>query len=92
MFNSNGLITPPCGRSGFGGVKDTIFHDPGLEPLSDEFPSGNVTEGFQEEVVVDVVKGPLDVRIDHPLLPPVRAGQQVDFLDGIVAAAPGRNP
>ena len=33
------------GCSPLGRVKRAIFHDPGLEPLSDEFPTGKVAEG-----------------------------------------------
>jgi len=55
--------------------------------LSHEFPSGSFADGPQQKVMVDVVKGPLDVRVHYPPLPLVGAGQAVDFCDGIVAAA-----
>src|SRR5262249_40078852 len=83
---------PTLRRTGRGVVKDAIFEDTRPEPLPDEFPTGSVAEGPQEEVLVDVVEGPRDVRIYHRLLPPVRAGEPVDFFDGIVATAPRAEP
>ena len=59
-----------------------------LEPLLDERLSRHVTEGFQDELLADVVKRTRDVRIHYPFLPPVRAGETVDFLNGIVSVSP----
>src|SRR5208283_1458347 len=65
-----------------------IFQIACLEPLLDERLTRHVTEGFQEELLVDVVKRTRDVRIHYYLLPPVRAGEAVDFLNGIVGVSP----
>src|SRR5262245_2779874 len=71
-----------------GGVEGTIFQVSCLEPLSNEFLSWNVTEGLKKERMVDVVKSPLNVRIDDPLLPLVGPSEAVDLGDGIVASTP----
>ena len=42
--------------------------------------------------MVEVVKSPLDVGIDHPLFPTIGAGQYVDLADGIVAASARSEP
>ena len=47
-----------------------------------------VTEGLQKEIVADVVKRALDVRVHYPLLSPVGAGQQVDLCYGIMSVPP----
>src|SRR5437763_13448908 len=73
---SRGYHHTPLGYSERSFVNGTIFQVACLEPLLDELPSRNVTQGSQQEIVVDVVIGCLDVRIDDPLLPLVRASQQ----------------
>src|SRR5262245_36248773 len=68
-------------------VKDPTFHDTRLKPLTDQFPSRSLADGLEQEVMVDVVVGPLDVRVEDPLLPLVRAAELVDFPDGILASS-----
>src|SRR5262249_51631390 len=43
-------------------------------------------------VMVDVVECPLDVGVHYPLFPLVRAGEQIDFADGIMATSPRTDP
>ena len=90
-IGQQGRITPPWGFP-VRGVKLLIFHIPRLEPLLDEFPTRDRANGSKQVVVGDVVEGPLDVRIEHPLFRLVWAGQSIDFLDGIMATASRSEP
>src|SRR5207245_2109559 len=68
-------------------VKDALFHHSSLEPLSQQFPSRSLPDGPKQEVMVDVVEGPLDVRVQDPLLPPIWAADVVGLGEGILASS-----
>ncbi|SRR5260370_26866822 len=63
-----------------------------FEPLFDQFPSGDRSDGLKEVVVRNVVKRATDIGIEDPLLGLVGTRQSVDFFDGVVAASTGSKP
>ena len=81
-----GADHPTLRGSRVGVVPDAIFHVARLEPLFDQFPTGNVADGFEQVCMVNVVKCPLDVRVHHPFGERVASGVEIDACDGIMRA------
>src|SRR6266436_1196094 len=73
-------------------MKHLLFDISCLEPLPDQFPSRNWTDGLLEIVVRDFVECTPDIGVEDPLLGLIRSSQAEDFLDGVMTASTWSKP
>ena len=65
------------------------LHVSGVEPAGYPVSPWEVSQGVEQEPVVDVVKTALDIGVEHPRFAAVWTAQMVEFAEGIVSASAG---
>jgi site-specific DNA recombinase len=63
---------PALRRPGFSLLKPVVLKVSGLQPLSNQFPCGECSDGVKQEIMINVIECPFDVRVHHPPFPLVR--------------------
>ena len=93
-FNSNGLITPPCGVPSSVGANRLFSITPAFNHCPDQCPGREVAEFGEQPVMIDLVERRRQVRVQQPF--PLDSSScsawGIDRRDRIVAAAARPKP
>jgi hypothetical protein len=65
-FNDNGLMIPPCGTPVSVGMEHGILHVSGFEPLSNQFPCGEIADNLHQGGRPDVLEGAYNIGLKNP--------------------------